>query len=395
MAETADVVVVGAGANGVSTAYHLAQMGAGKVVVVDRWHLGAGATGKSGALVRTHYTNEHEMRLALESFKYFVNWDDMVGGDCGFQRIGLMTFARPEYTEHLEANVATQRELGVDAKLITPEEALELDPSLYVGDVDAVAYEPGAGFVDPNATVFGFARAAMEKGVEFKFDTRAVKVLHDGGKVTGVETSDGTIKAPVVIVTAGAWANQLLEPLGIDLGLVPVLARVTLFRWAFERATQHMTYIDHFNDTWVRPVDGNCTLIGAESGIRVHKDPEYYSEAVDQDYIELCREKLVNRFPVMKHSTVRGNWAGILMMSPDARPIIDKMPEYDGLFCMTGDSGTSFKTSPAIGKCLAEWVTKGKSTTVDLTPFRSTRFAEGKPWLDDTHYGDNRASISR
>ena len=126
-----------------------------------------------------------------------------------------------------------------------------------------------------------------------------------------------------------------------------------------------MTYIDHFNDTWLRPVDGNCTLIGAESGIRVNKDPEYYTEAVDQDYIELCRQKLVNRFPVMKHSTVRGNWAGILMMSPDARPIIDKMPEYEGLFCMTGDSGTSFKTSPAIGKCLAEWITQGKSTTVD------------------------------
>jgi sarcosine oxidase subunit beta len=83
------------------------------------------------------------------------------------------------------------------------------------------------------------------------------------------------------------------------------------------------------------------------------------------------------------------------MMSPDARPIIDKMPEYEGLFCMTGDSGTSFKTSPAIGKCLAEWIVDGAPKTVDLTPFRSTRFAEGKPWLDDTHYGDNRATISR
>jgi len=395
MAETADVVVIGAGANGVSTAYHLAQMGAGKVVVVERWHLGAGATGKSGALVRTHYTNEPEMRMALESFKYFVNWDEMIGGDCGFQRIGLMTFAKPEYTEHLEANVATQRELGVDAKLITPQEALELDPSLYVGDVDAVAYEPGAGFVDPNATVFGFARRAMEMGVEFKLDTRATKVLTEGGKITGVETSAGTIETPVVVITAGAWANQLFEPLGIDLGLVPVLARVTLFRWAYERSPQHMTYIDHFNDTWLRPVDGNCTLIGAESGIRVNKDPEHYSEAVTEDYIALCREKLVNRFPAMKHSTVRGNWAGILMMSPDARPIIDKMPEYDGLFAMTGDSGTSFKTSPAIGKCLAEWITQAKSTTVDLTPFRSTRFTEGKPWLDEHNYGDRRATISR
>lgn len=395
MAETADVVVVGAGANGVSTAFHLAQMGAGKVVVVERAHLGAGATGKSGALVRTHYTNEPETRMALESYKYFANWRDMVGGDCGFQKIGLLTFARPEYSAHLEANVATQRELGVDARVISPEEALELDPSLYVGDVDAIAYEPGAGYADPNATVYAFARAAMDKGVEFKFDTRVLKVLTEGKRVTGVETDRGTIEAPNVVVTAGAWANQLFAPLGIDLGLVPVLARVTLFRWAFERSSQHLTYIDHFNDTWARPVDGNCTLIGAEHGVRPARDPEDYPQAVSEDYIALCREKLINRWPVMRHATVRGNWSGILMMSPDARPIIDKFAQYEGLFTMTGDSGTSFKTSPAIGKCLAEWVTTGQPQTVDLHPFRSTRFAEGQPWVDEYGYGPQQKTISR
>lgn len=395
MAETADIVIVGAGANGVSTAFHLARMGAGRIVVVERWHLAAGATGKSGALVRTHYTNEPETRMALESYKYFANWRDLAGGDCGFQPIGLMTFAAPEYTDHLEANVATQRELGIDARVISTDEALELDPSLYVGDVAAVAYEPGAGYADPNATVYSFAQAAMDKGVEFKLDTRVTRMLTEGERVTGVETSGGTIKAPIVVITAGAWANQLLEPLGIDLGLVPVLARVTLFRWARGRSPRHLTYIDHFNDTWSRPVDGNCTLIGAESGIRVTKDPENYPEAVEEDYIQVCREKLINRFPVMRHSTVRGNWSGILMMSPDSRPIIGKLSEYDGLYTMTGDSGSSFKTSPAIGKCLAELIIDGQATTVDLTPFRASRFAEGKPWVDEYTYGDRLGTISR
>ena len=114
-----------------------------------------------------------------------------------------------------------------------------MDPSLYVGDVDAVAYEPGAGFVDPNATVYGFARRAMEAGVEFKFDTQAHEGADRwGARITGVETSAGTIEAPVVVITAGAWTNQLLGPLDIDLGLVPVLARVTLFRWAFDRSSR-------------------------------------------------------------------------------------------------------------------------------------------------------------
>ena len=145
----------------------------------------------------------------------------------------------------------------------------------------------------------------------------------------------------------------------------------------------------------MRPIDGNCTLIGSEGGVKLSPDPDAYPETVRAEYIEQCRAALVKRVPAMRHSTMRGNWAGLLMFSPDSRPIIDKLPQYEGLFCMTGDSGTSFKTSPAIGKCLAEWITEGRPKTVDLTPFRSTRFAEGKPWVDEYNYGVARATISR
>ena len=255
--ETADVVVVGAGANGTSTAFHLARAGAGKVVVVEQGHIAAGATGKSGALVRMHYTNEPETRLAVVSRDYFANWADMVGGDCGFQPIGLLVFTRPEDREHLEANVAMQREVGANAHLITAEQARELDPSLYVGDVELLAYEPDSGFADPNATAFGFARAALALGIEFRLDTAVARILTDGGRVTGVETSRGAIAAPVVVVAAGAWANGLFAPLGLDLGLVPTEARVTLFRWAFDRSPRHLTYIDRINRTCSRPAYGN------------------------------------------------------------------------------------------------------------------------------------------
>lgn len=93
---------------------------------------------------------------------------------------------------------------------------------------------------------------------------------------------------------------------------------------------------------------------------------------------------------------MRGGWAGMIAMSPDGRPIIDHIPSVDGLYAMLGDSGTSFKTSPAIGRCLAEWIVEGRPRTVDLTPFRSTRFAEGRPWADEHHYGRERPlTVSR
>lgn len=395
MTDSAEVVIIGAGVTGASTAFHLAKMGVKNIVVVERAHLGAGATGKSGALVRMHYTNEPETRLAVESLKYFQNFNEMVGGDCGFNPVGLLVFTSPEYRDHLDANVAMQSRIGANTSVITADEAKVLDPSLSVEDVTHLAYEPDAGFADSNATTFAFAEAARKLGVEFRLETTVTKVLTRGDKISGVETSGGKIDSPVVLVAAGAWANQLLGPLDIDLGLVPSLARVTVFRWPPERSAKHMTYIDHINHTWIRPIDNTSTLIGAEFGVRHGADPDAFSEAVTQDYIDLCREQVVNRFPVMRHSTVRGNWAGILMRSLDSRPVLDQLPQYEGLFCITGDSGTSFKTSPAIGKCMAEWIADGEAQTIDLTPFRSSRFAEGQMWKDEFDYGLQKTTISR
>jgi len=390
--------VVGAGVNGLSSAFHLATAGVKRVVVVEQRHVGAGATGKSGALVRTHYTNEPETRLAFESLKYFQNWGDMVGGECGFQPVGLLVFTPPAFRDHLDANVAMHRDVGANACVLTAAEAQQLDPSLELSDVTHVGYEPESGFADPNATAFSFARAAMRHGVEIQLETLVTRILTEGERVIGVETSRGTINAARVLVAAGAWANQLFQPLGIDLGLVPTLARVVIFRWSFDRVPKLLTYIDYVHHTWGRPHDGNSTLFGAEVPQDTDSprgDPNDYVEAVSQEYIELCRGKIASRFPVMRRSTVRGNWQGILMMSPDSRPVIGPLPEYDGLYCMAGDSGTSFKTSPCIGKCLAELITEGRASTVDLTPFRASRFAEGRLWRDEFDYGLEGVTISR
>jgi sarcosine oxidase subunit beta len=85
----------------------------------------------------------------------------------------------------------------------------------------------------------------------------------------------------------------------------------------------------------------------------------------------------------------------MVMMSPDGRPIIDQLPELPGLFVVAGDSGTSFKTAPAIGKSLAEWIIVGAPRTADLHPFRAARFAEDNPWQGQATYGQVRRTVSR
>jgi sarcosine oxidase subunit beta len=391
---SADVVIIGGGVNGASVAFNLARLGVRRVVLLERRHLGAGASGKSGSLVRMHYTNEAESRLAWESLKVFRNFDAMVGGDCGFEAPGFVQIVDPAHADALRANVAMQQRLGIDTRLVSREELTEISPDLRVDDVGAAAYEPGSGFADPNATTFAFAAAARRLGATIETDCEALRIVTEGGRVAGVETSRGRVATPVVVAVPGAWAGRLLDPLGLDFGLTPYRIQVSIFRWPEGFTRRHPAVIDSTRSAWIRPEGRAGTLIGVELGAG-HADPDKYDEGVDEAYVALCREALATRFPAFERSTMRGGWAGMIMMSPDGRPIIDQIPSVPGLFVMLGDSGTSFKTSPAIGRCLAEWIVKGQPETADLTRFRSTRFAEGQPWIDSTDYGIERPTISR
>ena len=120
---TADVVIIGAGVNGLSTAFRLAQSGAGRIVVVERAHVAGGASGKSGALVRMHYSNAAEAELAFKSLGVFQNWDEVVGGDCGWNPTGFLRITRPEHETALRANVAVQQGLGINARVVSAAEA--------------------------------------------------------------------------------------------------------------------------------------------------------------------------------------------------------------------------------------------------------------------------------
>ena len=392
---TADVVVIGGGVNGASTAFQLAKRGVRNVVVLERGQLGAGATGKSGALVRAHYTNAPETSLTLESLRIFRNWDEEVGyGSPRFEAAGFLQVVNPVDEDHLRANVAMQRELGATTSVVTPDDLREIEPLMRTDDITVAAFEPDSGFADPNATVYGFAGAAAGLGVQICTGTEATAIRTKHGRVEAVETAAGRILTENVLLAGGAWANSLLDPLGIDLGLVPRRIQVAVFRWPawIDQSRRHRVVIDTTQRSWFRPEGTVSTLIGVERGGRT-ADPDGYDETAEPDFVETARGALAARFPDFAHATMRGSWAGMIMQSPDHRPVIDQIPAIEGLFVMAGDSGTSFKTSPAIGVCLAEWITEGASRLMELTPFRSTRFAEGQPWTDEHAYQYNLGEV--
>src|SRR5215217_3801465 len=174
---SAGVVIIGGGVNGLSTAFQLAKRGVRDVVVLERRQLGSGATGKSGALVRCHYANEPEARLTHESLRIFRNWDEEVGaGSPSFTPIGFVQVVAPEHEDRLRQNVADQQGIGIETRVVDRQELREIDPFLYTDDLTFAAYEPGSGFADPNATLYGFARAARDLAVRLFEETPVTSI---------------------------------------------------------------------------------------------------------------------------------------------------------------------------------------------------------------------------
>ena len=175
MALTADVVVVGGGVNGVSIAHALAGRGV-RVVLVEKGALASGASGRSSALVRMHYTNEWDARLAWASFPVFRHWPELMGGPPVFTHTGFVNVVGPAHAENLRRNVAMLQGIGVPTRAITAAELRELQPYAHVDDVGAAAYEPESGYADPAETVEGFRRRATELGARILQGTEVIRV---------------------------------------------------------------------------------------------------------------------------------------------------------------------------------------------------------------------------
>ncbi|MCX7853699.1 MAG: FAD-binding oxidoreductase, partial [Caldilineales bacterium] len=198
MNETADVVVIGAGVMGASTAFRLAERGL-KVTVVEKNFVGSGSTAKSSAIIRQHYSNEITARMALFSLRVFQHFDEVVGGECGFRPTGFLVLASAEQAAGMEANIALQRAVGIQTGLLSPEELRELAPGLAGAEEVVAAYEPESGYADPVLTTTAFMAAARRLGATVHQQTEVTGLRFSGGRVTGVITNRGEIAAGAVV----------------------------------------------------------------------------------------------------------------------------------------------------------------------------------------------------
>ena len=377
MAETADVVVIGGGVIGTSIACALTSTGVKRVVLLEKGALASGASGRSSALVRMHYTNEEDARLAWASYPLFRDWPERMGGPPVFTRTGFLAVVGPGDAAALRRNVDMLRGIGIDTVALTPAELKVLQPFVNVDDIGAAAYEPASGYASPAEVVEGFRRQAQAGGARIRQWTAVTRVRRRASAVTGVETPAGRIDAGAVVVAAGAWAPRLCRELGVDLPARPKAIDTMLVTRPPELAGPHMVVIDHVLGSYFRPESDVLTIVGVPCQVW-DVDPDTMPTGVPPTAPAEGAQILTHRIPAMERAELARGYRAFDCYSADRHAILGAVSGLDGLYLAAAFSGAGFKIAPAVGTCLAELITEGRARTVDISAFRPERFAEGK-----------------
>lgn len=376
MAQTADVVVIGGGVHGASITHAVAARGL-SAVLVEKGALASGASGRSSALVRMHYTNEWDARLAWASFPVFRHWTDLMGGPPVFTHTGFVNVVAPAYAENLRRNVEMLRGIGIDTVALDPQQLRELQPFANADDVGAAAYEPQSGYANPADTVEGFRRRAEELGARVLQWTTVTRLRRHGDRVTGVDTSAGAIEAGAVVVAAGAWSMGLLAEAGVTLpARAKAIDTVQVVRPP-ELAAGHMIVIDNIQGTYLRPEGRELSLVGVPCQ-EWDIDPDTLGTGLPPHAPALGAQLLTHRIPVMESARLARGYRAFDGYARDRHAVLGAVDGVAGLYLATAHSGSGFKIAPAVGVCLAELIAEGRSKTVDIEAFNLRRFARGE-----------------
>jgi sarcosine oxidase subunit beta len=389
MAVTCDILIVGGGVIGTSIALALARRRAGRVLLLEKAYLGAGSSGKSGAIIRQHYSNRLTASMAQKSLRVFERFSDEVGGPPVFTRTGMILVVNERDRAGLEKNVAMQRELGIDVRLISAQVLADIDPNARLLEDEVAAFEAEAGYVEAVQVVASFAEAARREGADIRLGVEVKSLVREGNKVVGVDTNEGRYTSPCVVLATGPWAARLARDVGAVLPVEACRTQVALYRRPPDFGRRGAVYGDFVQGLYFKPTHGDMIHAGSLAGEEVNNpaDPDHYNEAADGDWLPQVRQRLGRRYPAMHRGYGRGGYGALYAITPDWHPILDRLPGLEGAYCAVGFSGHGFKMSPVVGQLMAELVLDGKASTLDIAPVRLARFEENDPVKTPYSYG--------
>jgi sarcosine oxidase, subunit beta len=372
-----DVVIVGAGVHGLAAAYYLGkQHGVRKVALLDKSYLGAGASGRNTAILRSNYRTPEGIPFYDASLKLYERMSSDLGWNVLFSQCGHLTLGHNDSSvTGLRVRAENNQLLGVESRMIGCEEVGKLVPAINISresryPILAALYHPPGGIIRHDAVVWGYARACDRMEIEIHPFTEVTDISVENRKVTGVITNKGRIAAGAVLNSTAGWATTISRMAGVPLPIVthPLQACVTeplkpFLNVVIVSATLHV---------YLSQTDKGELVIGAEI------DPyQSYSMKGTLPTLEQMATYTLELFPHLHGVRVLRQWAGICDMTPDFAPIMGASSEISNFYMDVGWGTYGFKAGPISGKCMAELIATGKTPSL-IEAFSPTRFATGR-----------------
>ncbi|HVU14025.1 MAG TPA: FAD-dependent oxidoreductase [Phototrophicaceae bacterium] len=371
-----DVVIVGGGVHGLSTAYYLAKNhGITNVAVLEKRYIGGGNSGRNTTIIRSNYLTPEGVAFYDESVKLYENLSLDLDYNVLFSQRGHLTLAHTDSALRTMRWRAEVNQLqGVDSRVVYPDELAKLCPQLNLRDdvrypiLGALYHAPG-GIVRHNPVVWGYARGADQRGAHIHQNTEVTGIETENGKVTAVQTTRGRIKTGMVVNQTAGFCTLISDMVGVRLPITShqLQACVTEALKPF----LDVVVVSGSLHSYISQADRGELVMGAEI------DP-YTSYSYDStlSFLESLCQNILELFPFLARVKILRQWAGVCDMTPDFSPIMGFTP-VEGFLVDVGWGTYGFKAGPVSGKRMAELIATQKTPDL-IAPFRLSRFEEGK-----------------
>ncbi|MGE0239054.1 MAG: NAD(P)/FAD-dependent oxidoreductase [Parvibaculaceae bacterium] len=382
-----DVIVVGAGIAGASTAFFLAERGV-DVGLVEMEHPASGPTGRSSAVTHAFYLQSELSRLAIAGVSTLRRLPELTGEAKVHTECGMMWACGADAAPAWRAIAERITGEGSKIEALAPDDLARRAPGIDLDGIALALWEEDYGYGDPYGATQALVKGARQRGATVYLNSKVDRLVQSSGRIAGVETArQGRLAAPVVVSAAGVWTKPLIGALGYDLP-IHVERHIMAVLDGQGRAHDVMpfSWCDDLLCNYARP-DGDRVILcgvwaGGGTGIRhqtiarpeIIADPDHYRADTDESECIDALSFLLPRFPRLAELGVRPGYAGLYDMSPDDNPLIGPVPGIDGLFAICGSSGHGFKLGAGVGEEVARLVTEGRSEL--LAPFSLDRFTD-------------------
>ena len=372
MQSMADVVIIGAGVIGCSTAYHLARTGITDVVVVEMDQVGSGSFRQSASMLSLQFaTDELSACMAKYSYAKYMQFEEEIGVSIDFKRMGWVSLATQESADHLLRSAKLLQSLDIRTDILTPEEIKQRYPEINTEDIVLGTCGPDDGPFDPHMIMWGYISRAREMGVRLRQGVRATGIRVRKGQVQGVLTDEGFVATEVVVNAGGPWAIEIGKWVGVEIPIINS-ARSIVVTGPFPDIPSTRPFFEDVTAEWYFRPEGPGILMGMGSSPTEKLDIPFRMEVMDE-----MIDTAVHRVPILINASFLTGWTGVRPMTLDDRPILGPVPSVDGLVLNCGWGGTGIIQAPIAGQLITEYINDGHTSTMDISPFGIGRF-EGK-----------------